>query len=302
MKYSRPIIVILLLGAIGLLIVVLSPLKKELQTSFSPLFQLLGEPVKSVSTAVGRVLSIEDVDEVEFGNEIAKRFHFSDKTHIKEAKYLTYLLKNLTMYSKRKMNYQVFLQDSTYPNAYALPGGTIVVTKGLLDIMKSESELVSILAHEMGHIEQSHCLNSVKYRIAANKIGLKDFGALVDFASQFLVRHAYSKTQENEADVYSFELMTQTQYDPNGVHLAFKRIHDYYKEKRIKENQPTIIEDYFASHPRIEHRIGKFKVKGTKWWRRNPKENRYIGVKNLKERKSFFVSQYKTDWKTLDEN
>ncbi len=302
MKYIRPILVLLLIGILGTLIVFLSPLKKELPTSFSPLFQLLGEPVKSASTAVGRILPIDDADEVEFGNKIAKRLHFSDQTTTKEAAYLANLIKNLALYSKKKMNYRVFVESSIYPNAYALPGGTIVITRGLLNILKSESELVAVLAHEMGHIEQSHCLNSVKYRIAANTVGMADFGAIVDLASQILVRHAYSKTQENEADVYSFDLMTHTQYDPNGVYLAFERIHGYYKEKQSKKNPPSIIADYFASHPRIEHRIGKFKVKGAKWWRFHSNTKRYIGIQNLEERTSFFVTQYKQDWKSLSEN
>jgi len=249
---------------------------------------------------MGRILLIEDVDESDFGAEIRKRFvleKYKERT-IKTSKYVNDLLKNLSVYSKRNMWYQAFVQNSAYPNAYALPGGTIVVTQGLLDVLKSESELVAVLAHEMGHVELSHCLNNVKYQIAAKKVGLGDLGALADAASYILTHHAYSKTQENEADVYSFELMTQSQYDPNGVYLAFKRIHDYYEEKRQKKSPPNIIEDYFASHPRMINRIGKFKVKGTKWWRWNSKKKRYVGKKNLKEKTSFFKSQYGVEWKT----
>jgi beta-barrel assembly-enhancing protease len=278
------------------LIVCISPLNKNLQMSFSPLFQLLGEPVKSVSTAVGRILPIDDIDEVELGKEITKQFHFSDQIDTQESKYLTAVLKNITVYSKRKMNYQIFIMESEYPNAFALPGGTIVITRGLLGILDSESELISVLAHEMGHIEQSHCLNSVKYRIAANKVGMRDLGSIGDFASRLLVQHAYSKTQENEADEYAFKLISQTQYDPNGVYLAFKRLNDSYKEQRTQKTAPTIIDDYFTSHPRIEHRLSKFKANGMQWWQLNPNENRYIGIKYLQEKSPFSISQFKNEW------
>jgi predicted Zn-dependent protease len=276
----------------------ITPLKQDTNMSFSPLFQLLGEPAKSASTAVVSVLSIDDIDEVEFGHKISQQFYISNTRDTKTSKYLTQLLKKITVHAKRKMNYQVFIQKSIYPNAYALPGGTIIVTSGLLNVLQSESELVAVLAHEMGHIEQSHCLNNIKYRIAADKIGLKNIGKIVDMASHLLIRHAYKKTQENEADVYAFELMTHTSYDPNGVYLAFKHIYDYYKMAERKQHQSSIIKDYFLSHPKFEDRIGQFKVKSTRWWKLNPGARRYVGKRNINEKTSFFTTAYRTEWVT----
>ena len=58
------------------------------------------------------------------------------------------------------------------PNAFALPGGVIIVTGGLLKTLKSEAELAAVLSHEMGHIELSHCLDTVRFQLLARKDGV----------------------------------------------------------------------------------------------------------------------------------
>jgi len=68
---------------------------------------------------------------------------------------------------------------------FTLPSGVILVTKGLLETMQSESELVSILAHELGHIERGHCFDVVKYELLARKIKSEKLGELAIFRDYF---------------------------------------------------------------------------------------------------------------------
>jgi beta-barrel assembly-enhancing protease len=176
-----------------------------------------------------------------------------------------------------------------------------VVTRGLLNILETEGELVSILAHEMGHIERSHCLNIVKYELLAKKIGDAELGRFADLITAIFLRQAFSKTQENEADEYAFQLLEQTQYDPHSVGQAFQRLLDYQKQygyPSVAKQEADVIRDYLLSHPPVEIRIDKFTSQAKTWWRRaQGKERRYVGKRNLAEQNAFPKTQYPEEWR-----
>ena len=87
-----------------------------------------------------------------------------------------------------------------------------------------DPELVAVLAHELGHIEQGHCVDAVKFRLLAEKLGERTFGQIVDFAVQMLVAHSFSKTQEDEADEYAYTAVVNGPYDPRGVGDSFRSL------------------------------------------------------------------------------
>jgi predicted Zn-dependent protease len=90
--------------------------------------------------------------------------------------------------------------------------------------LQSEAQVVSVLAHELGHIERGHCFDKVRFELVARKVGSDTLGALADFAAQLLLRHSYSKTTEDEADEYAWELLVNSEYDPRGVGGAFESL------------------------------------------------------------------------------
>ena len=196
------LVVLLGLGGALLLFLYLQKIQPPVNATLAPVFERIGKPIKAIDHTMSKVMSINDVDEALYGEAIAANYrhsHYSKKDSLKLI-YLNDLVDNLQVYSKKSFDYQVFLWNSSIPNAYALPGGIIVVTDGLMHIMENEAQLVSVLAHEMGHIEKGHCLDAVKYQLALEKIDAKPLGKLADFANTLLLRHSYSKTQENEAE------------------------------------------------------------------------------------------------------
>ncbi len=72
---------------------------------------------------------------------------------------------------------------------------------------------MSVMAHEMGHIELGHCFNAVKFELLARKTHEETLGKIADFAVPFLLHPSFSKTQENESDEYAYNLMIESQYD-----------------------------------------------------------------------------------------
>lgn len=209
------------------------------------------------------------------------------------------LIRSLAPHAKKPFSYRVFVLPYSFPNAYALPGGVILATKGLLTVMESEAEVVSVLAHEMGHIENEHCFSAVKYEILFRKLKSPTLGQLADFAINSLLRHSFSKTQENEADEYAYALILQTEYDPAAVSNAFRRLQaraDSTSSRHEKQQRADIIEDYFMTHPPLPLRIEKYQEQAGLWRRQHPDEKRYIGKSNLAKRQCFCKDADNEEW------
>lgn len=293
---TRGHIVFLLLILLGGAFIVFTLYKQKsrapLSLSFSPVFQLIGKSTRSTDIALTRILPIDQMDEKDYGDAIAKEYLLQtdkkDKNHI----YLNALIKEVSKFSKKKFNYQVFIVSSPVANAYALPGGVICVTEGLLSTMTSEAQIVSILSHEMGHIERGHCFDAIKFELAFKKIKSGTTGQLADIAINCFLRHSFSKTQENDADEYGYDLLVLTKYDPMECCEAFKQL----QKKEFKSRQSTIVSDYLDTHPPLPLRIEKSGQNASQWWEEHQDEKRYVGHKNLIECISMSEKVYEFEW------
>jgi beta-barrel assembly-enhancing protease len=263
----------------------------QLQSTISPAFQVLGKSTKSVDTVIANVLPINSIDEKLFGDAIEKKYEGTINIKTKDSEYVNDLLKNISSFSKKPFKYKAFIINSANPNACAMPGGVIIITTGLINEIESESELVAVLAHEMGHIELSHCFNAVKYRLTLDKVKLAKIGDLADFSIHVLINHSFSKTLEDEADEYAYKILLMTPYTPFGLSNAFVSISK--SDKLAEHKKSDFIRDYIDSHPDIILRIEKYKEKATNWVKNNPQKIRYTGKENLKNRISFYKKKFK---------
>jgi len=290
------LLLILLAGAVLTVVIYKKKIQTQYDSTLAPAFQLFGGTTKTVNRIFSRAIPVDEVDEREFGNEIAKRYDENTDKDSPDYKYLNNLIINLSKYKKKPFKYRVYPIDYDYPNAFAMPGGVILVTTGLLGSLETEGELVSILAHEMGHIELSHCFDLVRFELLTKKIGDESIGWLADFAINLLLRDSFSKTMENEADEFAFDLVKKTKYDPMSLADSFKRLEEYveknyyYNDDEEKHADP--VRDYFMSHPPLKLRIEKFSSDAVVWWRMHSKEKRYLGKLNLKERISYYIKDF----------
>lgn len=293
MKELRLFIPLVLVIAFGVLIYVIGSNRMDISTTpaLAPAFQLAGESTQLIDRAASKVIPVEELDEKELGDIIAGRAH-TEPQDSATAVYLNACMSYLIRYSKQPFEYRVFVHPSDVPNAFALPGGVVYVTRGLLKTMRSESELIAVMAHEMGHIELGHCFNSVKFELLARKAHGETLGKIADFAVAFLLRPSFSKTQENESDEYAYRLMIESQYDPRGLAFAFNRLADSTGVRR--EN--GILDAYFSTHPSLELRYTKFLADADQWWSNHREERRYIGRKNLTELKTMEENPAKDEW------
>ena len=121
------------------------------------------------------------------------------------------------------VNYHVLIVDSDIVNALALPGGTILVFRGLIDEMDSTEQLSAVLAHEMSHVTLRHHLTQIARSVgivAAVNIVIGDVGGIVAIGSEVLQNAAlnnYSQVQETEADLEGARMMHEAGIDPQAM-------------------------------------------------------------------------------------
>lgn len=268
-----------------------------LRSSFAPAFQLLGHSTKVVDGLIARVMPIDAVDEADLGRVIAAGYARGANASDAAALYLNDLVQHQAAMMKRPFSYRAYIVESPEPNAMALPGGVILVTRGLLATLRTEAELMAVVAHELGHVELGHCFDQVKFELLARKLTRASYGHIADVAVNLMLRHSFSKTLEDQADEYAYALLVQTPYDPRGVAGAFDRLLQAQGGGASQTSHANPIRDYLLSHPPLPLRKDKFAQRADAWWQQNPSACRFTGVPNLAQRRSFYTGfQPANEW------
>ncbi|MFK7897019.1 MAG: M48 family metallopeptidase [Myxococcota bacterium] len=125
--------------------------------------------------------------------------------------------------------FHVFIMDDPMPNAFALPGGMIGVTSGLLDRIETENELAFILGHELGHFAGRDHLRGLGRGLAlsifwmATGISGDQIESLASSASAFSSRH-FDRNQESDADFFGVRLLAAEYGHATGPTAVFERV------------------------------------------------------------------------------
>jgi predicted Zn-dependent protease len=159
--------------------------------------------------------------------------------------YLNLLGQSLAIFSDRPETfggYHFMLLDSDEVNAFAAPGGLILVTRGMLRCCENEDELAAVLAHEICHVELKHGLRSIKqgrltaaFTIiaaeSAKQLGSEDlakltreFEASVGDVVMTLTTSGYSRTQERDADAAAVRLLSRAGYPEAAMITMLRRM------------------------------------------------------------------------------
>lgn len=289
---------ILLLGGGLILLLSLQKSGPPLRASLVPAFQLLGEAAKSVDVATAKMMPIDDSDEKDYGDRLGERYERFYGSHDKDTEYLNALLGLIASSSSKPFRYRAFINWEPSPNAFAFPGGVIIVTQDLLKTLRTEGELVSVLAHEMGHIECGHCFHAVRFELLARKMDISDVGALLDSLNDLFFRHSFSKTEEAEADAFAYKVILETVYSPSSVAAAFNSLQIYDKGRGGAGAAESfdLVRDYIASHPPLRLRTAKYDAEARRWWSSHAGQRRYTGRKNLSDRTAMSARIWDDEW------
>ena len=131
----------------------------------------------------------------------------------------------LTQESTRK--YEWYLKDDPSVNAFALPGGFIVVHAGLVHSAESADELAGVLAHEIEHIEQRHTMQLLIYQLGWATLLAVAAGDLSTLSTVLLLQFGnlkFSRDLEAQADSGGLETLRKSGVSPDGMVSFFKKL------------------------------------------------------------------------------
>jgi len=186
----------------------------------------------------------------------------------KLAKYIRKIgLKLAATTEKPGLPYRFTILNDDIVNAFALPGGYVYISRGLLALASDEAEIAGVIGHELGHIVARHTAERYSRAVAAN-IGLSvlgvigsaygvpsDVGRAASFGAEAALK-GYSREQELEADMLGVRYLARAGYDPTAVIRFFKKMAANTKLENLKANRTsTAANDIMATHPRTEKRI-----------------------------------------------
>lgn len=162
-------------------------------------------------------------------------------------------------------------------NAIALPGGIMVVTDELIQLAKNDTEIVAVLAHELGHIEGRHAFRqSIQSALAGLVLAAAtgDVSAVASGLPGALMQMRYSRQHETEADAFALAALQKACLPPKAFAdfmLRFEQHRkvvqaDISKDEEVKqpdkesEIDPSAVTDLLSTHPDSLDRIKPFLI------------------------------------------
>ena len=152
------------------------------------------------------------------------------------------------------IDFRVMVVRDDTVNAFALPGGQIVVFTGLIEKARRPEEVAGVLAHEMAHATLRHGLRNAAHNAGTRialllLLGADEWGALAGEAAAFAQQNAYSRDQESAADAEGVRMLMAAGLDPLGLASFFELL------KTETGSELRGFANWFSSHPEHDERI-----------------------------------------------
>jgi predicted Zn-dependent protease len=254
-----------------------------------------------------KVTRVSDADEMKSGAELAGTMsESSPQNHAAEA-YISAVGETVAQHVRRHgIHYQFHLVDSPAINAFALPGGQIFVTTGMLNFVESEAELAAVLGHEVSHVDLRHCIERYQYEIKLKKAGMPEAGWIVELAHH-LATFSFAPYQELEADAQGERLSIEATYDPDAAAALFVRMKAHLGEpsrtpattpsSEIAQSLGEMMSAYFRSHPPTEERAHKLENMVARHGSSLKGLSFYVGKENVRDQVPKSQRQYPGEYR-----
>jgi len=159
----------------------------------------------------------------------------------------------------RPFVYRLVVLPDPAPNAFALPGGVVIVTTGLLDMVETEIGRALVLGHELGHLEHRHGLKRLGRSLllagAMSMIGLDSTNLLKQ--SPMLAEMKHSRSQEEESDTFGLNLVYSKYGTTEGAFEFFEDIH--LLQGNAGNKIINGMHSWVQTHPLTENRLANLR-------------------------------------------
>jgi len=212
---------------------------------------------------------VSESDEIDMGREydpilIAQMGLYDDGTL---AEYINSLGQSLAATSHRtNLEYNFRLLDTPVLNAFAVPGGYVYVTRGILAYMNSEDELAGVMGHEVGHVAARHSAKQMSKGVVASGFGLfTAVGSVLPAVGSILMAPGellllkYSRSDEMQADQLGVEYATKLGYNARDMSNFFQTL------DRMAADEEEKTPGFLSTHPDPGDRYARVNELTTEW-------------------------------------
>lgn len=230
----------------------------------------LGAMVRSI------VARVPPEVEKQYGKDILGelKLHLEFGNDTNQAAELAATVEPLLNTLKIKQDWQFYVVKDDSLNAFAVPGGYILVTSGLLSGTERPEELLGVIAHELAHVTHKHGFRQ-QISSAGPLLVFQVFlrgrsGALAAAAggSALLVHQSFSQEYEKEADDAGWDYLVAANIDPRGMIEMFRKL----KTAEGRSKHADLLPKAFHSHPDLDKRIARLQAK----WKRLPRKSGFL--------------------------
>ena len=219
-------------------------------------------------TGKREVMFFSDAQEIDLGKNADPdiRWQFGGVYHDEQlAAYVNSVGQRAAAVSHRTgIQYHFTVVDSSIANAFALPGGYIYITRGLLTMLDNEAQLASVLGHEIGHVTARHGVKRLQSMLGSNLLLAAAVHVIAGGEdhqqSQAIIKTVgtvaigtlslgYSRANEYQADELGTTYAYKAGYSPEGMVQLLGVL------KSMHDREPWWVEEYFMSHPSSSKRI-----------------------------------------------
>ncbi|NID11050.1 M48 family metalloprotease [Fibrivirga algicola] len=165
--------------------------------------------------------------------------------------------------------YQFYIVDSPVVNAFAVPGGYVYFTRGILAHFNNEAEFAGVLGHEIGHITARHSVRQQSSQLLTSLAGIAGAILVPQLGESFmqgaqLLQLSYSRAHESESDEIGVGYSSKIGYDANQMADFFATI------KRIQDNSGQSVPNMLSTHPDPGNRYTKVHEMAKDYQTKNP--------------------------------
>ena len=243
--------------------------------------------LSTISCAVNPVsgqrelMLLSESKEIQLGRQadshVVQEYGIYDDSNL--TNYLNGVYQRLAKLSHRpNLQYRFKILDASVVNAFAVPGGYVYFTRGILANLNSEAELAGVMGHEIGHITARHSAQQLS-RAQLAQIGMgvgmifsetfRDLAQLAQFGIGMLFLN-FSRDNERQADDLGVEYASKAGYDATHMANFFETLN-----RMGSSSDRSGLPSWFSTHPDPEDRVRAVRTRAREW-------NQKLGTKNLK--------------------
>lgn len=211
-------------------------------------------------TGANQLMMVSEQTEIDIDRQQAPHQFSADYGVVQDSSlngYISEIGKTISLHTHRhSVPYSFRCVNATYINAYAFPGGSIAVTRGILVKLKNEAELAALIGHELGHINARHSAQQMsKGTISSALVGglamvigsrnsqLGDIAQQIGMVGQGVFLARYSRDNEREADALGNQYMVSAGYSTDGFVGLMELLNS------MSSGHNASAEMLFATHP-----------------------------------------------------